>query len=139
VRWRGVQGGWAIVFEHGDDVLPGLLEVARAAGVQSGAMTGLGAVGAIQLAYYDLATKSYRRRDFEGDHEIGALCGNITRLDGEPLVHMHAVIGGPDFAAFTGHVMQARCGATLEVFLHDWAAGIDRRMDAAIGLNLCTL
>lgn len=139
MRWREVQGGWAIVFERGDDVLPGLKDVAREAGILGGALSGLGAVGSVQLAYYDLATKSYSRRDFEGDHEIGSLAGNLTRLDGEAFVHLHAVIGGPDFAAFTGHVMQARCGATLEVFVHDWATEIHRGMDAAIGLNLCKL
>jgi predicted DNA-binding protein with PD1-like motif len=77
--------------------------------------------------------------DFEGDLEIGALVGNITRLDGEPFVHAHVVVGGRDTIAHTGHLMAARCAATVELFLHDFGGAIHRAPDPAIGLNLCQL
>jgi len=139
MRWRAVQGGWAIVLDRGDDVHEALREVARAAGIRSGAFTGLGAVDDVQLAYWDLPTKEYLRSDFQGDYEIGALVGNLTFLDGQPFVHAHVVIGGRDFVARTGHLMRARCSATVEIFVHDYASTVERALVPEIGLSLCRL
>ncbi len=139
MRWRAVQGGWAIVLDRGDDVHESLREVARAAGIQSGAFTGLGAVDDVQLAYWDLPAKEYLRTDFDGDYEIGALVGNLTFLDGKPFVHAHVVVGGRDFVARTGHLMRARCSATVEIFVHDYASTIERALVPEIGLSLCRL
>jgi uncharacterized protein len=137
MKWKSVQGGWAIVLERGDDVLACLRQVASEAGILAGAISGLGAVDGVQLAYWDMDRKEYLRTDFEGDHEIGALAGNLTTLDGKPFPHVHAVIGGRDCTAHTGHLMAARCSATVEIFIHDYASEIVRRPDPVVGLNLC--
>jgi predicted DNA-binding protein with PD1-like motif len=140
MRWRRVPGGVASVLERGDEVLESLRRVAAEAGVQSGFISGLGAVDRVQLAFYDLERKTYDRIDLEGDHEIGSLTGNLTRLDGAPFVHVHAVVAGRDFTARTGHLMRAHCSATVELFVHDFGAEpIDRKPDAAVGLNLWKL
>jgi predicted DNA-binding protein with PD1-like motif len=139
MKWREVQGGWAVVLGRGDDVLDCLRQVAREARIRSGAFSGLGAVDGVQLAFWDMDRKQYLRTDLAGDHEIGALVGNITTLDGEPFVHAHAVVGGRDFAARTGHLMTARCSATVEIFVHDFANDIRRGPDPVVGLNLWQL
>jgi predicted DNA-binding protein with PD1-like motif len=139
MRWRAVDNGWLVVLELGDDLHESLVRCARDADIASAFFTGLGAVADVQLAYYDLERQEYDRRDFGGDHEVGAMTGTLTRKDGDPFVHAHAVIGGPDFSAFTGHVMRARCGATLEIFVHGFGTVIDRRPVPEIGLALCRL
>ena len=139
MRWRAVQGGWAAVLHRGDDVLASWKQLAREADIRSASLSGLGAVDGVQLAYWDSEAKVYERIDFDGDMEIGALVGNITRLDGEPFVHAHVVVGGRDTIAHTGHLMAARCAATVELFLHDFGGAIHRAPDPVIGLNLCQL
>lgn len=139
MKWKTVQGGWAIVLERGDDVLDCLRQVAREAGIRSGSLSGLGAVNGVQLAYWDTGRREYLRSDLAGDFEIGALAGNFTTLDGEPFVHAHVVVAGRDLAALTGHLMAARCAATVEIFVHDYATEIRRGPDPDIGLNLCKL
>ena len=93
----------------------------------------------MQLAFWDLERKEYLRTDLEGDHEVGNLTGNLTRLNGEPFVHAHGVVAGRDFLARAGHIMSARVSATLEVHVHDFGAEITRGMVPDIGLNLCKL
>lgn len=137
--WRAVQGGWVVILDRGDDLHECLKQAAGEAGIRSGAISGLGAVDGVQLAYWNLGTREYERRDFDGDYEIGALVGNFAILDGNPFAHVHAVLGGRDFAAVTGHVMRARCSATVEIFVHDYASPVERRFVAEIGLNLCRL
>jgi hypothetical protein len=140
MRWRRVAGGVVAVLDRGDEVLESLRTLAVQTRVQSGFISGLGAIDRVQLAYYDLDRKAYDRLDLDGDHEIGGLTGNLTLLDGAPFVHVHAVVAGRDFAARTGHLMRAHCGATVELFVHDFGAEpIHRRPDADIGLNLCKL
>lgn len=139
MRWRAVQGGWIVILDRGDDLHECLKQAAAAAGIRSGAIAALGAVDDVQLAYWNLGTQEYERRDFDGDYEIGALVGNFALLDGKPFAHVHAVLGGRDFAAVTGHVMRARCSATVEIFVHDYASPVERRFVPEIGLNLCRL
>jgi len=139
MQWKAVQGGWAIVLASGDDVLDSLRRVAREAGIRAGALSGLGAVNGLQLAYWDQERREYLRTDLDGDHEIGALAGNVTQLNGEPFVHAHAVVAGRDLVARTGHLMAARCAATVEIFVHDYGCEIHRAPDPDIGLNLCKL
>lgn len=139
MRWRAVQGGWIMVLDRGDDLHAMLKQAAAEAGIRSGAISALGAVDDVQLAYWNLGTREYERRDFTGDYEIGALIGNFALLEGEPFAHVHAVLGGRDFAAVTGHVMHARCSATVEIFVHDYQSPVERRFVPEIGLNLCRL
>lgn len=139
MRWRTVDNGWFVVLERGDDLHESLLRVAADAEIESAWFGGLGAADDVQLAYYDLARQEYDRRDFAGDHEIGTLVGNLTRKDGKPFVHAHAVIAGRDFAAYAGHVMRARAGATLEIFVHRFTTAVERHPVAEIGLALCRL
>jgi predicted DNA-binding protein with PD1-like motif len=49
------------------------------------------------------------------------------------------VIAGRDFEARTGHLMRARCSATVEIFVHDFEAAITRAEVPALGLKLWKL
>jgi len=139
MRWRRVEGGLAVVLERGDEVVDCLKRLAREAGIRGGFFVGMGAVDHAVLGYYDLEKKEYLRTEVTGDHEVGSLTGNLTRLEGEPFAHVHAVIAGRDLAARTGHVVSARVGATLELFVHDFGTEIVREPVPEIGLNLWRL
>jgi uncharacterized protein len=139
MRWRAVQGGYAVVLQRGDELLECLKQVAHETGLRSGFFSGLGAVCDVQIAYWDMSRREYLRTELEGDQEIGSLTGNIAQLDGQPFVHAHAVLSGHDFLARTGHVMRARVSATVEIFVHDFGGAIHRGMDPGIGLNLWQL
>jgi hypothetical protein len=139
MRWKKVAGGYAVVFERGDEVLEGLRQLARETGLRSGCFTGLGAVDHVQLAFWDPDRREYLKQDLYGDHEVGNLTGNLTILNGEPFVHAHGVVAGRDFVAKAGHVMTARVSATLEVHVRDFEAEIQRGMVPEIGLNLWQL
>jgi uncharacterized protein len=139
MRWRAVQGGYAVVLQRGDDLLECLKQLARETNLRAGFFTGLGAACDVQIAYWDMERREYLRSELDGDQEIGVLTGNISQLEGQPFVHAHAVLSGHDFLARTGHVMRARVSATVEIFVHDFGGAIHRGMDAGVGLNLWQL
>jgi len=136
---RAVEGGWLVRFAHGDDVVGGLVEFARAQGIEGAWVNFLGAIEDPELGYYDLPTKSYTRRSFPGDWEIMGAVGNLGWLGETPVLHVHVTISGQDFAAKGGHLFAGKAGATCEVFVRDLKTRIDRERDEGIGLALWRL
>ncbi len=139
MEWKSVREGFVIRFHHGDDIVAGLLDFARAHDVEGAWVNALGAIEDPELGYYHLDRRAYTRQVFPGDWEITAIVGNLGRLDGEPALHLHATIGGPDFATRGGHLFAGRAGATCEVFLRDLGGRLERGRDEAIGLPLWRL
>ena len=126
-------------FAHGEDVVGGVLDFARAQQVKGAWVNLLGAIEDPELGYYDLPTKSYTRRSFPGDWEIMGAVGNLGWLGETPVFHIHVTISGPDFAAKGGHLFAGRAGATTEVWIRDLKTDLVRARDESIGLALWSL
>ena len=126
-------------FAHGDDVVNGMVEFARAHGIEGAWVNFLGAIEDPELGYYDLPTKSYTRRSFPGDWEIMGAVGNLARVGETPVLHVHITISGQDFAARGGHLFAGKAGATCEVFVRDLKTRLERVRDEDIGLALWRL
>jgi predicted DNA-binding protein with PD1-like motif len=107
--------GWAVKIEPGEEIVATLTAFAAAHGVFAGAISGIGAVGETELGFFVPATGGYVRRRFEGDHEIGALTGNFSQLDGAPFPHCHMILAGEDFVAHAGHLFSGVVTVTCEV------------------------
>ena len=137
--WRTVEGGWLIRFHHGEDIVAGMLEFARARHVEGAWVNMLGAIEEPELGYYHLDTKSYTRKTYPGDWEICAIVGNLGWRDDTPVLHVHATIGGVDGSTRGGHLFSGKAGATCEVFVKDLGRRLERGMDDAIGLALWKL
>ena len=140
MQWQSVREGYVIRFQHGDDVVKGLLDFAAARNIEGAWVNALGAIGDPELGYYHLDTKSYTRQVFPGEWEIAAIVGNLGRFeDGSPALHVHVTIGAVDFSTRGGHLFAGVAGATCEVFLRDLGRRIVRKKDEAIGLPLMSL
>jgi len=112
---RRVRYGWTLRLDPGEDVVESLSAFAAREGVRAGFITGLGAVGEVELGYFARESRLYERRRFDGEYEIGALTGNFSELDGRAFPHCHLVIAGADFVAYTGHLFRARVTVTCEI------------------------
>ena len=115
MKAQRTRAGWVLRIDAGEEIVTTLRAFARAKGIRSGLISGLGAAEDIELGYFVRTSREYVTRRFEGEWEIGALTGNLSELEAEPLPHCHAVIGGRDFAAFTGHLFRGVVTATCEV------------------------
>jgi len=89
----------------GDDLLEKLGQAVREVGVQSGAVTFIGALSRAKLGFYDQDSRSYETIDLDSHLEIAAGTANVSLKDGEPFVHAHAVLSERSGRAFGGHVM----------------------------------
>lgn len=109
--------GWVVRFDAGEELFEGLCAFALAHGLRAGVISGLGAVGETELGFFVRERREYVRRTFTGEHEVLALTGNLSMLEGAPFPHCHLIIAGDDFVAHGGHLFRAVVSVTAEVQL----------------------
>jgi len=115
VQVRPTRYGFALRLDPGDEIIASLKAFAAAHDVRAGLISGLGAVGEADLGFFDRFRKTYDTRTFTGEHEIGALTGNFSELDGAGFPHCHMVLAGADFVAYTGHLFRGVVTVTCEI------------------------
>jgi len=103
-------------------------------------LSGLGAVEGPKLGYFDARKRSYVSKEFEGEYEISSLAGNLgwdeTEGSGEPIAHVHAVLSGPNFLAFGGHLYSAIVSGTVEISVIPLGSRLVRKFKENLNLKL---
>jgi predicted DNA-binding protein with PD1-like motif len=122
-------------FETGDRLVAELTEFCRTRGIGAGSFTGIGSCARAELGFFDPKRKAYIFKTFRGPREIAALVGNISRMDGRPFVHAHAVLAGREFKAVAGHLREAEILAAGEIVLTALPGKLIRKRDEASGTN----
>jgi predicted DNA-binding protein with PD1-like motif len=125
--------------ESGDRVIESLTRLAQKERLGFAALSGLGAVRSITLAYFNVETKEYEKHELEEQMEVTALVGNISQKDGQPFAHVHATLGRRDLSTIGGHVFEAIAHSTLEVWLDTQPDAVRRLPDEESGLTLLEL
>lgn len=136
MKVRKVKGGYLLRLEKGEEVISSLKRLVSDEGIKSGIIIGIGAIEDIKLGYYDPVKKEHFDKEFKGSHELGNLTGNISYLNGEPLIHIHATISSSALSAYTGHLSSARISLTAEILILTFDAELSRKHDPETGLNL---
>jgi uncharacterized protein len=125
--------------KKGDEILQSLTDFCNQNNVKSGRITAIGATNKCMFAFFSLDDKQYRYKAFEGGYEITAINGDITTLNGQSFLHLHANICDEDFKAYGGHLAYAYVSATCEFVIEDFEEEITRELDPETGLNLIKL
>ncbi len=125
----------ALRLQKGEEVLTALMELAKSEKINAASLSGLGATDSAELGMLETKEKKYVKKTYSGDMEIASLTGNISSRDGEPYLHLHAVLGGEN-GVYAGHLNKAVISATAEIFMSLFDAPLFRRYDEETGLFL---
>lgn len=136
MRFTREPGKIHLVLDVGDEVIPSLVDLAKQEDIPSASFTGIGALRDVTLGYFDVDKLDYLRREFPGSWELVSLTGSIAHSDGEPIVHAHACIGGPEFEVHAGHLFEGTVSVTGEIFLLINETKLQRAKDGDFGLKL---
>src|SRR5262245_41427489 len=129
-----------LVFDPGEEVMKGLLAFVKREGLAAGHLTAIGAVSDAVLGFFDRQAKDYRRIPQQGQAEVLSMIGDVAlKEDGQPGVHVHAVLGLPDGSTRGGHLIEARVWPTLEVVLTESPRHLRRTFRPDLGLALIDL
>ena len=113
--------------DRGEEVCAKLLELAEAEDIRLASVSGIGASNDVTLGVFDTGTA----------YELGSLTGSLSRQDGAPYLHLHAVIGSPSHEqCHAGHLNAAVVSATCELFIDVIDGEVGREFSDEIGLNL---
>ena len=136
VSQAGGSKTYLLAFDKGQEVMAGLLAFVKQKRVVAGQISAIGAVSDAVLAFFDRTKKEYQRIPVARQAEVTSLTGNVALKEGEPFLHVHAVLGLPDGSARTGHLLSAHVWPTLEVVLTAWPATVVRKLDKETRLYL---
>jgi predicted DNA-binding protein with PD1-like motif len=123
-------------FDPGEELITGLARLADEKNIGAAALSGIGSAAEVELGYYDVAAKEYRKKVFPEKMELVGLSGNISVLNGEKSVHLHGAFSREDYGMVGGHVHRLVVSATVEVVFEIFPATITRRKSEETGLNL---
>ena len=123
--------------DPGEEIVASLIRLVEQEQVQLGSVTAIGAANDVTIGIFSTQEKQYHARRYQGDYEISALVGNVTRKEGEPYLHLHITIGNPVTGeVHAGHLTSATISATLELVLQVWDGQVGRKFSDQVGLNL---
>lgn len=131
--------GYTIRLEKGEQIIQTLSKFCNEENVHSAMLMGIGAVENAELGFYHLDRKDYSWQNFEKAMEVVSLTGNVTQVENEPFLHIHAVLSDENFMAIGGHLKEGTVNATLEIFMQTLSTPISRTLDEEIGLKLLHL
>ena len=108
---------YEVRFSPGDEILSGLTDLAKAEGITAAQITGLGGLSSALLAFGDPSIGSYvfKLIPVEQKSELVSLVGTVSLRDGEPSVHLHAVLALSDGSTVGGHVLELHTNPVAEV------------------------
>ena len=134
--YRKFGNTYMLRIDVGEEILESLKTVCAREGIRLAQVSAIGAADRAAVGVYDLAEKQYHREDLEGFMEIANLSGSVTEMNGEPYIHLHAILADQRNILHGGHVISMRVGATCEMFVQVLDGSVTREKDEGLGINL---
>lgn len=125
--------------EDGDDLFGSLADFARREAIRAGTVDfGIGMFSRATLGYWDGA--QYQPHEISVPHEVVALHGTIALADGQPSVHLHCGLAGPDHRTVAGHLIRATVRYVQEISIGTFPGReFGRPMVESFGLRILDL
>lgn len=136
MEYRKFEDTYVIRLNKGEEVIKCLKEICQNENIELAEITGLGASDLVEIGVFNVNTKEYNTKVFEGMFEITSLVGNVTRKDSEVYLHIHINFGDEDGIVKGGHLVKATISATSEIILRKVDGKVNRKLSEEIGLNL---
>ncbi|WFE53204.1 PPC domain-containing DNA-binding protein [Micromonospora sp. WMMD1155] len=125
-----------VVCDDGDEPVTVIGGALRRHELRAGRVTAVGGFREADVGWFDRQAGDYRRIPVREQVEVLSLPGDVAARDGEPALHVHAVLGRADGSTVGGHLLSARVWPTLEVIITEVAPELSKRVDPETGLAL---
>ncbi|RZK21431.1 MAG: DUF296 domain-containing protein [Flavobacterium sp.] len=119
---------YMVIFFKEDEVVSGLTDFALNYDVKSAHFHGIGSAFSLELGWFDFDRLEYQVIPV-GIAEVTSFMGNITWMDGKPVVHAHATasLRGGDVKG--GHLLTLKVGPTFEVIVTVEPTLLNKKID----------
>lgn len=137
--YRKFENVYAVRIDKGEEMMEKLRELCSAEHIRFAQVSAIGASEHALLGVYDLSSQEYGKELCDGFCEITSLAGNITTVNDQPYIHLHATLADQRHNVRGGHVLELTVGATCEMFVKVIGAEVGRAHDDQLGINLWKL
>lgn len=121
----------------GSDLLKELESFVRDKGINLAWLSGVGAVSRATIRYYDQPKQDWVDLEFDRRLEVAGLWGNVSLLNGEPIVHVHIALADEEGHCYGGHLGQNTVVFNLEILMTTLSGpAVTRKMDPQTGLTI---
>ena len=136
MEYRKFNNSYVVRINKGEEIVEKLKELCEKEDIKVAEITGLGASNLVEIGVFNVNTKEYNTKIFEGMFEITSLIGNATRKDGEVYLHIHINFGDEEGLVKGGHLVRSIISATSEIVVRRINGKVGRKLSNEIGLNL---
>lgn len=121
----------------GTDLVKELQTFINERGINLAWISGVGAVTRAGLRYYDQVEKSWLDIDVDKNLEVVSMLGNVSLLNGEPIVHVHITLSDEEGRCYGGHVGPNTIVFNMEILVTTLSGPpVTRKLDTDTGLTL---
>lgn len=141
MEYRRFEDKYILRIDRGEDVVNVLTNFCREKDIRLGTISGIGAASLVEIGLFNVNTKEYKTKEFNGMFEITSLMGNITEKDNNPYLHIHINFSNEEGNCFGGHLVKSVISATCEIvitesIIDEIENSVNREFNEEIGLNL---
>ncbi|WP_312390117.1 DNA-binding protein [Chryseobacterium sp.] len=132
---RKVDQNYIVSLDDKSSIVEALTDFVTNQHVQAGEITGIGAVNEATLRFFDPATKKYVDKTFNEQMEISNITGNVSEVEGKPMLHLHITLGRQDYTALAGHLLDAKIRGAGEFIFYPLNTKVIKVKNEDVGLN----
>lgn len=127
---------YVVSINNHEEIAKALVSFCHEMKIESGIISGIGAINELTLRFFNPDTKRYEEKAFHEQMEIANLTGNISTLDGKAYLHLHVTVGRRDCSALAGHLLTATLSGAGEFVVEDYGVQVSRVYNPDLGLNV---
>src|SRR3990172_156790 len=101
----------------GSDLLKELEAFVKARGINLAWLSGVGAVSRATIRYYDQPKQDWTDLELDQRLEVVGMLGNVSLLNGEPIVHVHITLSDEQGRCIGGHLAHNTIVFNMEILL----------------------
>jgi predicted DNA-binding protein with PD1-like motif len=139
MNYKQIHNHVVVRIDKGEELVDCLKTICKKLDIKLGSIIGIGATDKVTVGLMNTKTKKYQSKEFNGDHEITSLVGNITTMNGDVYLHLHVTLGNIEHKLLGGHLTSAVISATFEGFIDIIDGQINREYNDETGLNILKL
>ncbi len=90
---------------EGREIMSYLRDFAEKNEIKCGSIRAIGALKNAEIGYFSTEKGEYLRKRIDEQCELLSLAGNVSQKADSPFLHIHVVLGTPEFEAIGGHLI----------------------------------
>lgn len=135
MKHEKTKDGYFLKLEKGDEVVETMKKFLKEMKIFSAQFQGFGSVEKVDIAHYTPQTKEYSNRLFYDVMSMVSLNGDVSELNGEPMVHAHICVADNRFQCFGGHLRSAIVALDCDIVLRQLDIKLKRKLDKGLGVT----